>query len=383
MSCAGVCICCSWGWPCLLSRADLKEHTKAWIKLSFKSTHSFMVQDSLSTRMDQLESGTLLQDLQDADVSTQGPQQQGDMEPARQPLRARSRLLKAPVTRQQLVELTFQQLFPHDVQAVIPAQEYKAVNELLREWNRKVQVYIHTGGLCELKKQRQQQKKKERKRQQAADDAAGVNGAHPLSRQVASTDQVHIKMAAVQKQAASASGAASPAAAGSNSGLLSSAVEGGSSSAQQSSSGSGSRSSAAVGGDSQPGSSGSPAAPQPPAGMVRPQGRHSRHSSTCSSDLDFSEGDEELGCCAATARRLWCCECCAVGSMQAGGHKDVEGGDRGAGGGRCSSSMCCGLFGCCQREQELPKASRDVLADKRLEILKLEGEIREEQAKVC
>jgi hypothetical protein len=45
--------------------------------------------------------------------------------------------------------------------------------------------------------------------------------------------------------------------------------------------------------------------------------------------------------------------------------------------------MCCGLFGCCQREQELPKASRDVLADKRLEILKLEGEIREEQAKVC
>jgi hypothetical protein len=184
--------------------------------------------------------------------------------------------------------------------------------------------------------------------------------------------------------AASASAAASPAA-GSNSGLLGSAVEGGSSSAQHSGSGSGSgsRSSAAVGGDSQPGSSASPAAPQPPAGMVRPQGRHSRHSSTCSSDLDLSEGDEELGCCAATARRLWCCECCAVGSMQAGGRKDVEAGERGAAGRRCSSSMCCGLFGCCQREQELPKASRDVLADKRLEILKLEGEIREEQAKVC
>ena len=119
--------------------------------------------------------------------------------------------------------------------------------------------------------------------------------------------------------------------------------------------------------------------------MVR-QGRHSRHSSACSSDYDLSDGDEELGCCAATARRLCCCACCGVGAFQAGGHGlsppegDLQ--DGRAGSGSCGSSLCCGLFGCCQREQELPKASRDVLAAKREEILELEGKIREEQAKV-
>lgn len=42
--------------------------------------------------------------------------------------------------KQSLVEDTFKELFPEDYHAVVPVQNFQAVDELLRQWNDQLQV---------------------------------------------------------------------------------------------------------------------------------------------------------------------------------------------------------------------------------------------------
>jgi hypothetical protein len=383
----GVVPCRSWGWPCLLSRSELRDYAKAWIQLSFKTAQhmsfiSRQATEDVQQQLDHLEAGVLLQQAaaDDSVVQSAAPQQQ-QMQAQAQRQRSLSAwaLNNKPTTRQALVEATFKQLFPEDVQAVIPAQEYKAVNELLREWNRKVQVYIHAVALLDLKRQRQQHKRKEKQRQAQA-DAAAAGGAAAAAGQVQQTGtdagQVSIEITSMQDKAAPVAAGGSAADAG----------------AQPSSS-----SGAALNGNRSSSNimrQGPQDAPQPSA-MARP-GRHSRGSSGAGSDFsDLSDSEDEMDCCTASMRKLCCCRCCSVGAIQDGGHgltapgADDMGLDAGSGRGRC-----WGLFGRgrSSSQQQLEQdalgkdgsssSRKDVLAEKRHELLDLEAEILKEQQKV-
>jgi hypothetical protein len=359
--------CCSWGWPCLLSRAELRDYTKGWIQLSFKTAQqmSSTSMDKDATRMDQLEAGTLLSTPEKGQDSTQdAPEQQQEMQPQRRHSMSAQTLQREPTSRQALVEATFKQLFPDDVQAVIPAQEYKVVNELLREWNCKLQVYIHTVALCELKRQRQKRKKQQ---EQAAAPAGDSSNA------AVSTQQVCIEVTSQQDRAAgkAAADAASPAAAGAGAASVLS-----SNGAQPSRT---SSSTGAVGVSAQ-----GPQPPQQPA-MARP-GRHSRNSSACDSELDLSDSDEDMDCCTAAMRKMCCCACCGVGAIQDGGHgllpPDGDVGLDSISGGQARKRRCWGLFGGRAQEEEPKKTSKEVLKEKHEELLDLEAKIFEEQKKV-
>lgn len=388
---------CSWGWPCLLSRAELRDYAKGWIQLSFKTAQqmsfaSRQAADAEELRLEQLEAGAL---LQDADGDKGAVQLAGAPEPlVMQPQRQRTLPAKSPITRQALVEATFKQLFPDNVQAVIPAQEYKAVNELLREWNRKVQVYIHAVALRELKHKRQQRKRQTLRREQAAaaGDAAAVVAARTSASNGAVTDaqQVCIEVTSMHDRGApmgplaqAAAGAASPTASGSGAGKLNSIMERSTAAERSSIAGACSRGSSNSGAVAS--SKRGPQAPQQ-ASMSRPG--HTRNSSACESDADLSDSDEELGCCAATARRVCCCACCGVGAIQDGGHGllpphgDV--GMDGAQGASGCKQRCWRLFGRRVEEdlQDVKKSAKDVMEEKRHELLELEAQIIEEQRKV-
>lgn len=383
---ASIVVCRSWGWPCLLSRAELRDYAKAWIQLSFKTAQqmSFIsrqaTDDGQQHQLDHLEAGVLLQPAADSALQPVAPQQQ-QMQAQRQRSLSCWALKGKPTTRQALVEATFKQLFPEDVQAVISAQEYKAVNELLREWNRKVQVYIHTVALVELKRQRQQQKRKAKQRQAQADAAAGGPAAAGQAQAATDAQQVSIEITSMQNKAAPVA-AASPAA-GSRAG-----AHGGGSAADAVAE-PGSSSGAAVNGSSSSGNivQNPQEAPQP-AAMARP-GRHSRNSSGCASDFtDLSDSEDELDCCTAAMRKLCCCQCCSVGAIQDGGHGLTAPGPDGAG---SRPGRCWGLFGrsrSSQQQLELDalekggSSRKDVLLEKRQELLDLEAEILREQQKV-
>lgn len=317
--------------------------------------------------MDQLEAGMLLSTPEKGQDSLQeAPEQQQEMQPQHRRSMSARTLLREPTSRQALVEATFKQLFPDDVQAVIPAQEYKVVNELLREWNRKLQVYIHTVALCELKRQKRKQERT------AAAAAAGASSDAAVSAQ-----QVCIEVTSMRGRAAgkAAAGAASPAVAGA-SGAPVLGVNGAPSAAQPNanSSSTGAVDASALG----------PQPPQQPA-MARP-GRHSRNSSGCDSDLELSDSDEEMDCCTAAIRKMCCCACCGVGAIQDGGHglrsPDGDVGMDSISGAQERKRRCWGLFGGRKQEQEPKKGSKDVLKEKQEELLELEAKILEEQKKV-
>jgi hypothetical protein len=366
-------LCCrSWGWPCLLSRTELRDYTKGWIQLSFKTAQqmSFASRPSMdkdALRMDQLEAGTLLSSPEKGQDSAQdAPEQQQEMHPQRSKHSMSAQTLqREPTSRQALVEATFKQLFPDDVQCVIPAQEYKCVNELLREWNRKLQVYIHAMALCELKRKRQKQKQKQ---QQAAAPMGDSSNA------AASTQMVCIEVTSKQDRAAgnAAAGTAIPAAAGAGAASVSRSNGAGQPSGTSSSTG-------ALGVSAQ-----GPQPPQQPA-MARP-GRHSRNSSGCDSEPELSDSDEDIDCCTAAMRKMCSCACCGVGAIQDGGHgllpPDGDVGLDSIGGGQARKRRCWGLFGRHAEEQEPKKASKEVLKEKQEELLELEAKILEEQKKV-
>lgn len=380
--------CRSWGWPCLLSRAELRDYAKAWIQLSFKTAQqmsfiSRQATEDAQQQLDHLEAGILLQPAADSAMQPVAPQQQ-QMQAQRQRALSCWALKSKPTTRQVLVEATFKQLFPEDVQAVIPAQEYKAVNELLREWNRKVQVYIHTVALVELKRQRQQQKRKAKQRQAQADAAAGGSAAAGQAEAATDAQQVSIEITSMKDKAAPLA-AASPAA-GSHAG-----AHGGGSGADAGAE-PGSSSGAAVNSSSSSNIMQGPREAPQPAAMARP-GRHSRDSSGCGSDFtDLSDSEDELDCCTAAMRKLCCCQCCSVGAIQDGGHGlTAPGRDVGPDGAGSRPGRCWGLFGrsrSSQQQLELDalakggSSRKDVLMEKRQELLDLEAEILKEQQKV-
>jgi hypothetical protein len=329
--------------------------------MSFTSRPSI---DKDALRMDQLEAGTLLSTPENGlDSAQEAPAQQQEMQPQRRHSMSAQTLRREPTSRQALVEATFKQLFPDDVQAVIPAQEYKVVNELLREWNRKLQVYIHTVALCELKRQKRKQKQ-----EQAAAPAGDSSNA------AVSTQQVCIEVTSMHDKAAgkAAAGAASPAPAGAGDASLLSSNGAAQPSGMSSSTG-------AVGVSAQ-----GPQPPQQPA-MARP-GRHSRNSSGCDSELELSDSDEDMDCCTAAMRKMCCCACCGVGAIQDGGHgllpPDGDVGMDSISGAQARKRRCWGLFGGRAQEQEPKKASKEVLKEKQEELLELEAKILEEQKKV-
>lgn len=321
--------------------------------------------------------------------------------------------LERPTPRQRLVELTFRHLFPGEVQAVIPAQEYKTVNELLREWNRKTQVYVQTAALLELKNARRQARKKKQEaqdveqggqqQQQAVGGAEGDAGGGGRQRFAskrqqrhrqqqrdepaeASQQQVCIEVTRMQQKGAHASSSsASAPAAGTPADLLgvgdSAAVA-----AATAPFVNGDPDATTASSSSHPPDGLQPASQHP--GMARPRPRRSTGST---SDLDlYDDSDEELGCCAAMAQRLCFCACCGVGAIQDGGHGLLPppGDEDLAGTG--SRRRCWGLFGRSGRhhkqqhdqQQQPKKPAKDVLAEQRGELLELEAKIRVEQKKV-
>lgn len=380
--CLTRCCLCSWCWPCLLSRAELLQFAKDWGHVSLKSTQSMVILDQ-AYDASLLEEGALLA------KSTQEPSQQPSLED-RQQQRSRwrqwreqqehrqaafqSRAFDRPCfNRRRLVELTFRHLFPGDVQAVIPAQEYKALNELMREWNRKVQAYMFTAALLDLKHQKQERKaQRELKKaaaKAAADAASAQDGGDTTqgSLENGSRQQVCIEVTSMQqrvaaKQTAAGSGRHTDAAG--PGGELASGVEVATGVAAHASSSTDSRSTAAGPDD---GSNGCQPAVQQP-GMVRAN-------SGDSFGLESSDNeDDQLGCCSRVARGMCCC--CGM-TIQERVAEEVEGRDGAAAGG----SPCCRLFR--RRAQPHSEISSSVLDSKRKEILELEQKILEAQREVC
>jgi hypothetical protein len=335
-------------------------HAKDWSKLSFRSANSMLLQDSKDTAS-KLEAGALL-------CAPEQNRMHGGMQKQQRQQETPAQAFRTAANRQELVQKTFEQLFPNDVQAVIPAKEYKAVNELLREWNRKVQVYIHMAGLLDLKRERQARKRlaKAKALQEAPTGEDPAAGASAAAAAAAGAEQVCIEVTSLQGGSRSressfvAAASSQPAAAGQV--RLSSSSYGVAAAAATA---------AEVNG--KPSSNGQ-AAPQP-AAMARHSSSHS------DDDADTADSEDELSCFAATVRRMCCCACCSVGAMQDGGHgllPPEEEDPR-------SRARCCGLFGRRWVEEEAPKTmgkAKRELAERQQELLELEAKIKEEQAKV-
>lgn len=299
-------------------------------------------------------------------------------------------LLDRPTARHRLVELTFRHLFPGDVQAVIPAQDYKAVNELLRTWNRKTQLYMHLSALLKFKQQRLEKKYRKQARAKAGVAGAGRSQGSAAGAQLqlqqspgSETQQVCIEVASIQQKVASNSASADSCA-----GELRSCSDADSTAGQIMA-----QQGPALGRDSsnghaEPGSARCRAAEQQP-GMCRPSSSSSGGGDGCG-DKDEYDSDDDIGCCGRTARVLCCCSCWGEGGIQ----------DSSAAGGRpaeVSSNVpaskrgrCCGLFRSKdQQRQDRQQAGKEAHAAMKLkldelreEILQLEKDILEEQKTV-
>jgi hypothetical protein len=220
-------------------------------------------------------------------------------------------LLRTPCItgRHYLVELTFRHLFPGDVHAVIPVRNFKAVNELLRQWNRELLAFMQQKALHQLRKERRRLKQQREQREQQQQQQDGEQQRQRQQQQAGGSgtelQEVRVDIGGLQGGGAGAGSRPAPQPGTAGSCTTPAAAEG---------------AAALV----PPAQQGQVSATSSHAGNLRHRSEQSDPGAATRARVITADADEDMSrcqrCCASLCMRLGCCmACCGGGGLQDGG----------------------------------------------------------------